>query len=176
MSGSVLRSVHPVPPVSPCPPLPVSRWLLLEVTPCILVRFLFERTPLYPPPQTQPESLCLRSSQLLHVFCLVFQLHRPTYKRGGLLQLSCCFLTTARNRCVLPGGCVPLSSAHWLSCLPVTCAEKGVVSLQLCWSISPLNSVKFCFRSTRARADGESLLPSFRIRSVTVFKEHLLSM
>lgn len=126
--------------LSPRPPLPVSHWLLLEVTPCILVCFLFERTPLYPPPQTQPESLCLRSSQLLHVFCLVFQLHRPTYKRGGLLQLSRCFLTTAQNQpgvvsgacCLLPGGFVPLSSAHWLSCLPVTCAEKGVVNLQLC--------------------------------------------
>lgn len=74
--------------LSPRPPLPVSHWLLLEVTPCILVCFLFERTPLYPPPQTQPESLCLRSSQLLRVFCLVFRLHCPTYTRGGLLQLS----------------------------------------------------------------------------------------
>lgn len=65
---SVSPSAHPALSVSPGPRLPVSRGLLLEVTPCIPACFLFEH--LYPPPQTQPESLCL-----LRVFCLLFQLH-----------------------------------------------------------------------------------------------------
>lgn len=131
---SVLPSVHPVLCVSPGPPLPVSRGLLLEVMPCIPVCFLFEH--LYPPPQTQPESLCL-----LRVFCLLFQLHCSSSRQsltiaqnqpevvnghtGAAAGARGALRAVGRRacRCPLPTG-FPAS--------PVACAEKGAASLQPC--------------------------------------------
>lgn len=188
MGESVSPSAHPARSVSPGPRLPVSRGLLLEVTPCIPACFLFEH--LYPPPQTQPESLCL-----LRVFCLLFQLHCSSLYMLIHAQASSSSrrpLTIARKQpevvnghrgaaagagggalCAVrrPACCCPLPTGFPAS--PVACAEKGAASLR---PLVYFSRVLSSFASeARVRVLMGTFLPAFPIRPVTVFKEHLSS-